>query len=145
MEQGILTIKLNELEQQYGKLLSRIQLYQEKDHDRIRGEIRKMEEECEQMELMLERRVTGSRSEEAAGLASAQQDYSKAVAKILHEKRSGFGRADVPEEKEAEAAILYAEFAADFAVQSRNYALLAALTALDMQLTCEEKGEKKDE
>ena len=30
VEQGILTIKLNELEQQYGKLLSRIQLYQER-------------------------------------------------------------------------------------------------------------------
>ena len=42
-------------------------------------------------------------------------------------------------EKEAEAKTLYAEYSIDFAVQAMNHALLAALTAIDAQMKCEEQ------
>ena len=42
-------------------------------------------------------------------------------------------------EDQAEAASLYAEYAVDFAIQSARYALIAAMTAIDLQMTCEEE------
>ena len=39
--------------------------------------------------------------------------------------------------------MLYAEYSIDFAVQAMNHALLAALTAIDAQMKCEEQQEGK--
>ena len=44
-------------------------------------------------------------------------------------------------EDEAEAAALYAEYALDFATQAMKYALLASLTAIDLQMGAEEQEE----
>ena len=40
-----------------------------------------------------------------------------------------------------EAAALYAEYAVDFAVQAMQYALIAALSAIDLQENTEEETE----
>ena len=51
-----------------------------------------------------------------------------------------------PQEEQAEAAALYAEYAIDFASQAMRGALLAALIAIDRQMSCEEqKYEGKEE
>ena len=47
-----------------------------------------------------------------------------------------------PEEDRAEAAALYAEYAMDFATQSAQYAMLAAMAAMELQLNAEEKKEE---
>lgn len=44
-----------------------------------------------------------------------------------------------------EAAALYTEYAIDFAVQSMRYALVAALKAIDLQMSAEENNEQKEE
>lgn len=36
---------------------------------------------------------------------------------------------------------LYAEYAMDFAAQAMRHTLLAALTAIDLQMTCEERND----
>ena len=43
---------------------------------------------------------------------------------------------------QAEAASLYAEYAMDFATQAMQYALIVALTAMDLQRNAEEKKEE---
>ena len=57
------------------------------------------------------------------------------VAKYLHSE------ANSVREDEAEAATLYAEYALDFATQAMKYALLASLTAIDLQMGTEEQEE----
>ena len=42
-------------------------------------------------------------------------------------------------EDQAEAASLYGEYAIDFAAQAMRHALLAALSAIDLQMNCEER------
>ena len=44
---------------------------------------------------------------------------------------------------QAEAASLYAEYAMDFATQAMQYALIVALTAMDLQRNAEEKKEEQ--
>lgn len=46
-------------------------------------------------------------------------------------------------ESRTEASALYAEYAIDFAVQSAKYALLAALKAIDEQMSDSEKATKE--
>ena len=145
MEQGIFSVKLYEMEQQYGKLQSRIQLCQSRDHDRISEEIRQMEDEEAESRLLLKKRMMGSGFPAAARLAQAQLTYEETVREILCEAEEGKFSREHRKPGDPEAAILYAEYAADFATQSMNYALLAALKAVERQLSYEEKGREKDE
>ena len=57
MDQGILSVKLSEMEKEYGRLQSRIQLFQDRDHKRLLEEIRRMEDEAAQETLLLEKRM----------------------------------------------------------------------------------------
>ena len=52
---------------------------------------------------------------------------------------------DLAESRRAEAAALYAEYAMDFATQAARYALLSALSAMDLQMKYEEEREEKHE
>ena len=72
MDQGILSVKLCEMEKEYGRLQSRIQLFQDRDHKRLLEEIRRMEDEAAQETLLLEKRMRGSGSPAAVKLAQAQ-------------------------------------------------------------------------
>ena len=145
MEQGIFSVKLYEMEQQYGKLQSRIQLCQSRDHDRIREEIRQMEDEEAQNALLLRKRIKGSGFPAAARLAEALFTYEESVKEILQETENGDFSRGQRKKQDPEPAILYAEYAADFATQSMNHALLAALKAVEKQLACEEERRKEDE
>ena len=60
---------------------------------------------------------------------------------ILQERLTGAGA-----EGQAEAAALYAEYAMDFAVQTMRYALMAALSAAQLEKNVyafQEKGEEE--
>lgn len=43
----------------------------------------------------------------------------------------------------AEAASLYGEYAIDFAAQAVRHALLAALSAIDLQMSCDETNQSQ--
>ena len=94
--------------------------------------------------MLLERSAAGCRSPAVAELASAQRDYSKRMETILREKLPQLMHGEEsPQQEQAEAASLYAEYAIDFAVQAMRSALLAALTAIDLQMNCEEQGKEQ--
>ncbi len=64
---------------------------------------------------------------------------------LLKEKLGQFFHCEATskEEDQAEAASLYAEYAMDFATQAMQYALIVALTAMDLQRNAEEKKEEQ--
>ena len=147
LKEGMFAIKLYELEQQYGRTQTRLRLCQQEDHPKIRQELQKTADEYRENELMLQKNVAGSRSPAVAALARAQLDYFRRARKILEQDLPDYlcSEINTPSENQAEATALYAEYAIDFAVQSMRYALLSVLKAMDLQMSSEEKEEKKEE
>lgn len=147
LRDGIFAVKLCELEHQYGLLRSRLELCQGADHERVRRLLGEVLEEVRENGLLLERSAGSARSPAVAELSSAQRDYDRRVEEILREKLPRLMRGEEdPQEEQAEAAALYAEYAIDFASQAMRGALLAALIAIDQQMSCEEqKYEGKEE
>ena len=133
LKEGMFAVKLYELEQQYGRMQSRLQICQQDDHKKIRQELQKAADEYKENELLLKSNVESSRSLAVAALAEAQLKYSQRVKNILEEEMPEYlySETGTKEGKMAEAAGLYAEYAIDFAVQSMKYALMAALKAID--------------
>ena len=146
LKEGMFAVKLYELEQQYGRMQSRLQICQQDDHKKIRQELQKAADEYKENELLLKSNVETSRSQAVAALAKAQLEYFRRVKNLLEEELPEYLRSEngTPEGKNAEAAGLYAEYAIDFAVQSMKYALMAALKAIDAQMNAEDKDQAEE-
>lgn len=144
LNEGMFAVKLYELEQQYGRMQSRLRLCQQENHPKIIQELQKASDEYLENELLLKRNVESSRSPAVAALADAQLEYLEKTRKILDQKLPAYlrGEAETASGNLAEASALYAEYAIDFAVQSMKYALIASLKAIDLQMNMEEKEEK---
>ena len=143
--EGLFVIKLYELEQQYGRMQSRLRLCQQEDHPKIRQELQKATDEYKENEILLQKNVEGSRSPAVAALAGAQLEYYRTIRKILEQELPDYLRSETStsSEDKTEAAALYGEYAIDFAVQSTRYALIAALKAIDLQMSTDEQKEEK--
>lgn len=137
---GLLAIKLYELEKQYDQLQSRLQLCQQYDREKLRRNIELLKDECSANGIVLEKHVRESQSHYASELAQAQLTYKQQIENIVN----SILEKDHSPEARAEALTLHAEFAIDFAAQSMNEALLAAMYAVDAQLSTEE-NKKEDE
>ncbi len=133
--QGVFAVKLCELEEEYGRLLSRIRICQEKDPVQIRRALDQLRDECREQGLLLEQRVKGGRMRSAAELSQAQLTFAQKVEQILWEELPGEmqGHNRNAAEDRAEVSALYAEYAIDFATQAVRHALCAALQALECQ------------
>lgn len=133
--QEVFAIKLYELEQQYGKMQTRLRLCGKENHRKIQEELRKVKDEYEESHLLLQERLKNCRSQAVSRLARAQLDYQKATEDIVNKQlaRDLHGENTSSAQDEAEASALYAEFAIDFATLSMQQALIAALSALDRQ------------
>ena len=131
---GIFAGKLHEIEGQYGRILSRLRVAQYESRDEIRRTIRQLEAECRGTESLLEQSI-------------AELDYDQKVRHILHDELPGYLHEEGNDRiaDQAEAASLYGEYAIDFAAQAMRHALLAALLAIDLQMSCEEAAQKPAE
>ena len=77
------------------------------------------------------------------------------MSRALSKKIKKFLEQDLPDylhcesssaaEDNAEALALYAEYAIDYAAQSMRYALIAALKAIDLQMSSEKREETNNE
>lgn len=141
--EGMFAIKLYELERQYGRMQSRLQLCRGEDREKIRRELHAIRDEFMENELLLKKSVENSRSPAVAALSRAQGEYYRTVRELLERELPMQLHSEItqPSEGAAEAAALYAEYAIDFAVQSMRYALMAALTAMDLEMKIEEGGQ----
>ena len=146
LNEGMFAIKLYELEQQYGRMQTRLRICQQEDHSRIRQELQRAEDDYRENEL-LQKNVESSRSPAVAALSDAQLSYFQKAKELLETELPEYlsSEASTPAESRTEAAALYTEYAIDFAVQSMRYALVAALKAIDLQMSAEENNEQKEE
>ena len=142
LNQDIFAVKLYEMEKQYGRLQSRLRIC---GREKLQAELEHAKEEYEENSLLLKQSIQGSRSPAVAELAQVQWEYMHKVEDLLKEKAEQFFHCEATskEEDQAEAASLYAEYAMDFATQAMQYALIVALTAMDLQRNAEEKKEEQ--
>ena len=141
INQEIFAVKLYEMEQEYGKLQSRIRICGQEDHDKILEELKKTTDEYKEYSLILQKSAENSRSPAVAELSRAQLEYSRKMEQLLKgelEKEMHSEGNSLPEDK-AEAITLYSEYALDLASQTMRYALIASLSAMDLQLKAEEQ------
>lgn len=141
---GIFAVKLVELEQEYGHLQSRIQLFQRKDLEQLHRELERLQDEYQEHDLLLEETVRSCRSPVMAHLAKMQRDYEqqaeeylKATPILMQENHAQPNCQD-----RAEATTLYAEFAIDFATQAMRYALISAFSAMELQMQADRDAMK---
>ena len=144
LRDGMFAVKLEELDRQYGHLRSRLEQCLDADHQRVREILRDVLGECRESDWLLRRSAEGCRCQAVAELAEAQRAYARRTEEILQrEMPCMMAGEDGPQEERAESAALYAEYAMDYAAQSMRGALAAALTALDLQMDCEEKRKEE--
>ncbi len=145
LNQEIFAIKLYEMEQEYGKLQSRLRICGQENQQKIREELEKAKDEYKEHALVLQKSAEGSRSQAVAELAKAQLEYSRKMKKLLKGQLESHVHSEEssPSEDKAEAITLYAEYAIDLANQAMRYALIASLAAMDLQIDAEEKGSVK--
>ena len=133
--QDIFTAKLHELEQQYECLRKRLEICTAQSHRQIHRELESAKQGYNSLELRLKQIVKNSRSPAVSSLAKVQLEYSQKTERLLKDQITAdlHSDANTPGEDREEASALYAEYAIDFASMAVKYALLASLSALDMQ------------
>lgn len=148
-EHGIFSVKLLELKQECDRLQSRIQFLEQADENQLHTERMKLKDECRAQDLKLEQTVETCRSPAVALLAGMQWDYGQQVERILQDgpREELWGHGRDSEEDRAESVTLYAEYAIDFAIQAVRHALVAVLTALELQAqaVCHKKEAEGDD
>ena len=136
-------IKLYELEQQYGLLQSRLRCCQQGDHARIRHELQKAQDEQNETACLLQQNVEKSHSPAVVALSKIHQEYHQKMMNLLDQVLPEYLHSEFntrPDDR-VEAAALYAEYAIDYATQSNRYALIAALKAIDVDMSAKEERE----
>jgi len=136
----VLSVKLDELDNEFEKMRRRIKLSREACHSRIREELVKAHREYAQNELALRSRLSSSRAETVSRISQVygrvEQVIQDAKAEVCRRAVEDWIKALTAEEK-----ALLAEYALDFAMQAANRALLISLEAIDAELTQQEKEE----
>ena len=138
---GIFAGKLCELERQYEQTIRCLRCCQRSDHREIQRALRCLWQEYRENDLLLQRSISKSHSPAVAALSAAQLEYDLKIQDILQNELPGYvhGEGSDVTEDQAEAASLYGEYAIDFAAQAMRHALLVALSAIDLQMNCEER------
>ena len=123
------------MEKQYGRLQSRLRICGRENRKSSRQSWNMLKRNTRKTPCSSNRASRGSRSPAVAELAQVQWEYMHKVEDLLKEKAEQFFHCEATskEEDQAEAALLYAEYAMDFATQAMQYALIVALTAMDLQ------------
>lgn len=138
--EGILAVKLHELEQRYEKMQSRLKLCRRRNEQEIQADLEKALADFQQTEFALQQKADECRSRAVASMSTAQKEYFHRIRSLLEQEiaKSLHSEGSTPMEDRLEAAALYAEYAIDFAAHSMDYALIAALRAIEMELRCEQ-------
>ncbi len=139
MAHEILSVKLCELEDQLARLFSRIQLSEAAGAAGLGAEIDALRREYAENALALQAKLDLSRAEIVSTIAHTYAEVRQALARGQAALQAPLPEG-APAEAEAEARILLAEYALDFAVQAANHALLLSMEAIDAQATSPEEG-----
>lgn len=137
MAHEILSVKLYEMDKEFAKLHSRIELSDKANLTEIRDEIKSLEKECRERKVVLRKQLKYSRSPRVQQISAAYDEIEEIIRKTqdgIFETVSG----QWTEEMTKEEMALLAEYSLDFAVQAANDALLVSMEAIQMQMEGEE-------
>lgn len=143
MAHEILSVKLCQLDDDLGRLHSRIRLSESAGHDQLCSEIQTLRQECDQSALALGDKLRLSKSEYASVLYSYYKKMEELICDGCSRLQALAGR-QPEEDSPAEAKLLLAEYALDFAHQAANRALLISLDAIDTQRLSQDEPERKE-
>lgn len=124
MAYEILSVKLQELEKEFARLHSRIELSQVADRGELQETIQNLQKECQENRLILHKKLKYSRAKKVQKIFEA---YEK-IEGIISPFSPKWG-----DDMSQEDAILMAEYSLDFAMQAANHALLSSLQAMKKQ------------
>ena len=145
LRQELFAIKLYEMEQQFGKMQSRIRICEQENPEKIHQELENAIKEYKEQTLIFQKSIEGCCSEAVAELARALVECRNKMEALLENgklERYLHSETSNTADDHAEATTLYAEYAMDYAVQTIQFALIAALSAMEAQLDTENrKGE----
>lgn len=140
MSQEILYIKLCQLDDEWSKLHSRIQLSETAGEEQLHKELETLKRECAETEMALEQQLRLSKS----SLVSILWDGYEKIEPVIRDTQArlkAFADEQPEEYALAEAKLLLAEYALDFASQAAARALLISLEAIDTQLLLDKQQE----
>lgn len=139
--EGIFAYKLYELKEQYGKLQHRIRVCEQGNRSKIQEELTRVCEEYEESSQLLRDKINACRSPAVSRLSKAQLDYRERTEELMKDQIANdvHSMGSSPEEDRAEAGFLFAEYAMDFATLAMQQALIAAMSALEIQDDQEER------
>lgn len=132
MEQGILSVKLYELDDKIGRMHSRIQAVERAENNQLKQEMEALERECAATDRSLREKLRFSKASSLSTLLKAYGTIEQAIQEIRQEQKSR-EESDKNEFSWSEEKILLAEYALDFAIQAANRALLLSMKAIDAQ------------
>ena len=132
MEQGILSVKLYELDDKIGRMHSRIQAVERAENNQLKQEMEALERECAATDRSLREKLRFSKASSLSTLLKAYGTIEQAIQEIRQEQKSR-EESDKNELSWSEEEILLAEYALDFAIQAANRALLLSMKAIDAQ------------
>lgn len=138
MAHEILSIKLNELEDQLARVNSRIRLSETANPEQLQQQLQALRQECKENALALQKKLELSHAGIAPTISHTYMEIEAAIGRS-QEKLQDQATGQLDSDTETESQILLAEYALDFAVQAANRALLLALEAIHAQLVAEEK------
>lgn len=136
---GLFSAKLSEMEVQYEQIRNQIQICQSNDCTQLRREQQVLLEQYKKYEALLKRQVNKSCSPAVAALSNAHLTYCQETSRILQKEIPEHTDNDISTER-VEGLALFAEYAIDFATQSAKFALLAAMSAIDLEKECEKSA-----
>ena len=141
MAHEILSFKLCQLDDRLEKLHSRIRMSETADHSQLRREIGQLERECTETELALRSRLQLSKSALVTVLSRSYGEMEQIIRRAEADLR-GEAETEPDGDAWAEAKLLLAEYALDFAQQAADRALLLSMDAIDTELARREGTER---
>ena len=132
MEQGILSVKLYELDDKIGRMHSRIQAVERAENNQLKQEMEALERECAATDRSLRKKLRFSKASSLSTLLKAYGTIEQAIQEIRQKQKSR-EESDKNEFSWSEEKILLAEYALDFAIQAANRALLLSMKAIYAQ------------
>lgn len=140
MAHEILSVKLYEMNKEFAKLHSRLELTGTADLEQIKTEIKFLHKECQENRMILQNQLKFSRSPKVRQISVA---YDRIEA-IINEAQKELFEKSWSEEMTEEEMALVAEYSLDFAMQAANNALLVSMEAIRLQMEDSVSNENKN-
>ena len=135
MKQNPFFVKICELEEVYEMVQHCLHLCNSWDRKELGRVLQEIQRACNQERVRLEENIQAAHSPAVLKLAQAQNTYNLTIQQLMEEALPKDLHSDfsTPQEDRSEAMMLYAEYAIDFARQALRHALIASLSAMDLQ------------